>query len=62
MPERWINAVVEVTVPLDLPLDVSLEWRAAELERVMEEIGLPKNGVAAGRTEVVKDGEPIESS
>ena len=61
MPDRWVNAVVEIVVPLDVPVDASPEDKgealAAFMERVFEHAG--DDWVASGRWEVVEDGEPV---
>jgi hypothetical protein len=57
--DRWLNAVIEVTVPLDLPIDASGEEKRDAIAEQMERIGMPPDAVATGRCELVDDGEPV---
>jgi hypothetical protein len=57
--ERWLNAVIEVTIPLDLAIDASNEKKRDAVVEQMERIGMPPDAVATGRCELVEDGEPV---
>jgi hypothetical protein len=60
MADRWINAVIEVTVPLNVPVTATEdEKRDAVVDR-LERLDLPPDAVATGRWELVEDGEPVE--
>lgn len=61
-PDRWVNGVYEVTVPLDVDVDAADETKLeAAIER-LETIDVPNDAVVTIRAEVVADGEPIARS
>jgi hypothetical protein len=59
MGDRWVNAVIEIRVPLDVPVDASREEKLGAVAEAMDRIQTPDTAVAACRWEVVEDGEPI---
>jgi hypothetical protein len=59
MGDRWVNAVVEVTFPLDVEIDVSDKAKRDAVVERLDELDLPADAVAAARWEVVEDGEPV---
>ena len=56
-----MNAVIEVRVPLDLPVDASKEEKGDAVAKIMERVfeHADSNWVGAGRWEIVEDGEPV---
>jgi hypothetical protein len=62
MADRWLNAVIEVTIPLDVPIDASDEAKQEALVAVMDQVEMPDTAVAAAHWELVEDGEPVQST
>jgi hypothetical protein len=59
MGDRWVNAVIEIRIPLDVPVDASREEKLDAIGEAMDRVRMPDTAVAACRWEVVEDGEPI---
>lgn len=59
MPERWVNAVIEIRIPLDVPVAASREEKLDAAAEAMDLVDMPDTAVAACRWEVVEDGEPV---
>jgi hypothetical protein len=59
MGERWVNAVIEVTVPLDVAPDAPDEAKLAAAVARLEELDLPGDAVATVRWVLVEDREPL---
>lgn len=58
MRDRWVNAVIEIRVPLDLPVDASSREKLDAALAAMDRVQMPDNATATCRWEVVEDGEP----
>jgi hypothetical protein len=59
MADRWVNAVIEIRIPLDVPVDASKEEKLRAVADAMDRVQMPDTAVAACRWEVVEDGKPI---
>jgi hypothetical protein len=59
MGERWMNAVIEVTVPLEVAPDAPDEAKLAAAVARLEELDLPGDAVATVRWVLVEDREPL---
>ena len=59
MGDRWVNAVIEIRIPLDVPVDASREEKLGAVAEAMDLVQMPDTAVAACPWEVVEDGEPI---
>jgi hypothetical protein len=59
MGDRWINAVFEITVPLDVAPEAPNEAKRDAVAARLEDLELPQDAVATGRWEYVEDGEPV---
>jgi len=59
MGDRWVNAVIEIKIPLDVPVDASSQEKLDAAVEAMDQVHMPSRAVAACRWEVVEDGEPI---
>jgi hypothetical protein len=59
MGDRWVNAVIEIRIPLDVPVDASREEKLDAVGQAMDRVQMPDTAVAAYRWEVVEDGEPV---
>ena len=57
--DRWVNAVVEVKVPLDVPFDADREVKNAALATIMDRVmaAAESSWVASGHCELVEDAE-----
>jgi hypothetical protein len=59
MGDRLVNAVIEIRIPLDVPVDASREEKLGAVAEAMDRVEMPGNAVAACRWEVVEDGKRI---
>jgi hypothetical protein len=59
MGDRWVNAVIEIRIPLDVPADASGQEKLDAAGEAMDQVQMPNSAVAACRWEVVEDGEPV---
>jgi hypothetical protein len=59
MGDRWVNAVIEIRIPLDVPVEASREEKLGAVAEAMDRVQMPDNAVAAYRSEVVEDGDPV---
>jgi hypothetical protein len=59
MGDRWINAVIEITVPLDVAPEARDEAKRDAVAALLEDLELPQDAVATERWEHVEDGEPV---
>jgi hypothetical protein len=51
--------VIEIRIPLDVPVNASREEKLGAVAEAMDLVQMPDTSVAACRWEVVEDGEPI---
>lgn len=56
---RWVNAVMEIRVPLDVPVDAAEREKLEAAAKALEGVDLPRDAVATIGFETVEDGEPI---
>jgi hypothetical protein len=60
MPERWVNAVVEITIPLDVPVDALPTEKIDAAVAKVEELDIySEEGYTVG-WEDVEDGTPLK--
>jgi hypothetical protein len=57
--DRWVNAVVEVKVPLDVAFDADREVKNAALAGIMDRVmnAADSSWVASGHCEIVENAE-----
>jgi hypothetical protein len=60
MAERWVNAVVKVTIPLDVSVDASQGEKLAASAALTDHFDWPDDAVITCNVETVEDGEPLE--
>jgi hypothetical protein len=61
MSESWVNAVIEIRIPLDVAVNAPSRDKLDAAAETMDQIRMPDNAAASCRWEVVEDGEPIAS-
>jgi hypothetical protein len=59
MGDHWVNAVIEIRIPLDVAVDESSHDKLDASVEAMDRIKLPDSATATCRWEVVEDGEPV---
>jgi hypothetical protein len=59
MRDRWVNAVIEIRIPLEVPVDASGQEKLDAVVEAMDRVHMPDSAVAACRWEVVEGGEPV---
>ena len=59
MATRWLNAVIEIRIPLDVPLDASRDVKLSAVIEAMDQVEMPNSATATCRWELVEDGEPV---
>lgn len=52
--ERWVNAKIEVLIPLDVPVDADPYVKQEAVSAAIETLSLPRNAVARGEWEDCK--------
>ena len=50
---EWVNAVVEVVIPLDVPVDADHFTKQEAVSAAMDRVTWPRNAVARGKWENV---------
>jgi hypothetical protein len=59
MSERWVNAVIEIRIPLDVAIDATSHEKLEAAVGALDQVHMPDTAIASCRWEVVEDGEPI---
>jgi hypothetical protein len=59
MGERWVNAVIEITIPLDVAVDASSHEKFDASVEAMDRVPMPDSATATCRWQVVEDGELV---
>jgi hypothetical protein len=59
MSERWVNAVIEIRIPLEVAIDATSHERLEADIAALDQVEMPDSATTSCRWEVVEDGEPI---
>lgn len=64
MADRWVNAEITFTIPLDVPITASVAEKAAAAEEIAERYfpEMPQDAVATIGFRDVENGDPIGGS
>jgi hypothetical protein len=59
MPERWVNAVIEIRIPLEVASDATSREKLEAAVAALDNVQMPDGAIASCPWELVEDGEPL---